>query len=329
MNTVMIIPTGIGCVIGGHAGDANPAAKLLASVSDTLILHPNVVNASDINEMTENSLYVDGYMIDKLLSGAIGLKRVKSNKILVALNNPVLNETINAISAARATLGADISYMRLNTPLIMKAYIKEGKATGEVSGVNEMADQLRGYDYDALAIMTEIKVDKEVSDNYFKNGGINPWGGIEAKTSRMASALVRKPVAHAPVDTTLIIGNGAIVDPRMAAEMVSVCYSHCILKGLFKAPQYGSEIMMNDIDCLVSPMCTGVPHAYCQSNNIPIIFVKDNVTYSAGEMKHYKDNVYYVDNYLEAAGLISAMKIGITRESVSRPLEYTKEEMEA
>ena len=32
MNVVMIIPTGIGCEIGGHAGDANPIAKLLSSV---------------------------------------------------------------------------------------------------------------------------------------------------------------------------------------------------------------------------------------------------------------------------------------------------------
>lgn len=27
MNTVFIIPTGIGCKIGGHAGDATPAFK--------------------------------------------------------------------------------------------------------------------------------------------------------------------------------------------------------------------------------------------------------------------------------------------------------------
>ncbi|MCK5642102.1 MAG: DUF3326 domain-containing protein, partial [Gammaproteobacteria bacterium] len=51
MNTVFIIPTGIGCSIGGHAGDATPAFKLIASLSDIAITHPNVVNASDINEL--------------------------------------------------------------------------------------------------------------------------------------------------------------------------------------------------------------------------------------------------------------------------------------
>ena len=49
MNTVFIVPTGIGAEIGGHAGDATPAAKLIGAVSNIIVLHPNVVNASDIN----------------------------------------------------------------------------------------------------------------------------------------------------------------------------------------------------------------------------------------------------------------------------------------
>src|ERR1700750_3160498 len=39
-NAVMLIPTGVDCAIGGHAGDATPAARLLANVCDQLILHP-------------------------------------------------------------------------------------------------------------------------------------------------------------------------------------------------------------------------------------------------------------------------------------------------
>ena len=59
MNIVLIIPTGIGCEIGGHAGDANPVTKLMGACCDNLILHPNVVNASDVNEMPANSWYVE------------------------------------------------------------------------------------------------------------------------------------------------------------------------------------------------------------------------------------------------------------------------------
>ena len=36
--TIFIVPTGIGCEVGGFAGDALPTAKLLASASGCLIL---------------------------------------------------------------------------------------------------------------------------------------------------------------------------------------------------------------------------------------------------------------------------------------------------
>ena len=78
---VLIIPTGIGAEIGGHAGDGNPVAKLIASCCDKLITHPNVVNASDINEMTENTLYVEGSILDRFLEGTIELTETKNNKI--------------------------------------------------------------------------------------------------------------------------------------------------------------------------------------------------------------------------------------------------------
>ena len=69
---VLVIPTGIGCEIGGHAGDATPVAHLLAANCDTLILHPNVVNASDINESPANSLYCEGSVLTRLIMGHFG-----------------------------------------------------------------------------------------------------------------------------------------------------------------------------------------------------------------------------------------------------------------
>ena len=80
-NVVFLVPTGIGADIGGHAGDATPTARLLAQTCDTLILHPNVVNASDINEMPSNSLYVEGSVITRLLMGTIGLAPSRANRV--------------------------------------------------------------------------------------------------------------------------------------------------------------------------------------------------------------------------------------------------------
>ena len=46
-----------------------PSRRLLASVCDTLITHPNVVNASDLNEMPANGLYVEGSLLSRFLDG--------------------------------------------------------------------------------------------------------------------------------------------------------------------------------------------------------------------------------------------------------------------
>jgi len=52
--TIFIIPTGIGCEVGGFAGDALPTAKLLASASGCLITHPNVMNGGNLSEKDRN-----------------------------------------------------------------------------------------------------------------------------------------------------------------------------------------------------------------------------------------------------------------------------------
>ena len=74
--TMFIIPTGIGCEIGGFAGDALPAAKLLASASGCLITHPNVMNGGSLSEQNKDIFYVEGYSLDRFVKGEIGLKSV-------------------------------------------------------------------------------------------------------------------------------------------------------------------------------------------------------------------------------------------------------------
>lgn len=322
MNVVFIVPTGIGAEIGGHAGDASPAAKLIASVSDTLIIHPNVVNASDINEMTENMLYVEGSILDRFLWGQIELRPIKYNKILLVTNSPVDIHTINAVSAARSTMGADIDILELNTPFEMIAKMENGRAGGEVFGWRQLIEQVNEYQFDALAIATPITVPEEVALNYLNNGGVNPWGGIEALASKLIANGLDKPVAHAPVGQGVMEKYKEIVDPRMAAEMVSVCYLHCVLRGLHKAPRIGKGISVDDIDCLVTPInCVGEPHWACEERGIHIIAVKENKTICNDEMP---DSFIIVENYLEAAGVISSLNAGIDYRTVRRPLEKTE-----
>lgn len=326
MNVVFIVPTGIGAEIGGHSGDATPAAKLIASVCDKLIIHPNVVNASDINEMTDNMLYVEGSILDRFLKGEFGLDEVYSNKILVVVNSPVNNDTINAVSGARATMGTDIEILELKKPIIMAASLVNGKATGNITGIDEAVKQIKGHDFDVLVVHSPIETDEQqVKDYLTHDGGVNVWGGVEAMLSKEMSEKLNKPVIHAPIENSEVFKTfNDVVDSRKAAEMVSVCYLHCCLKGAHKAPL----ISMNDgaywncnIDFMISPIGVyGRPHKACWEADIPVIYVKENQTIL--DEKPFGKNIM-VNNYLEAAGVICAMKAGVSLESVQRPLSMT------
>ena len=318
----MIIPTGIGCKIGGHCGDGNAAARLLGACCDTLVLHPNVVNASDINEMPENSLYVEGSHLDRFLQGKIFLKRVRSNKVLVVVNKADY-QSINAVSAARATLGLDAEILELRVPLKLIARMENGMATGDVLNWKELVAQVKEHDFDALGIATPITIDAETLSAYFRFGGVNPVGGVEAVASKLIADALDKPVAHGPVDYA-IKGFAEVVDPRMAVEIITMNFIHCLLKGLHKAPRISTKggFSVNDINCMVSPYgCFGTPHQACLDAGIPVIVVRENKS-CQNHPEH--PEFIYVENYIEAAGMLMAMKAGVHPASVRRPLAPTK-----
>ncbi len=329
MNVVFIVPTGIGAEIGGHCGDATPAAKLIASVCDKLIIHPNVVNAADINEMTPNMLYVEGSILDRFLEGRIGLEETRSNKILLVANKPILPETVNAVSAARATLGADITILGLDVPLKMIATMNNSQASGDIYNLEETITQIMygKYNFDVLVVNTPVKTNDTAVKRYLtQEGGTNIWGGVEAKLSKLMSARLKVPVIHGPVESSEVMKTfNEVVDPRKAAELVSVCYLHCCLKGAHVAPKIIDRMdrgyWNTDIDFLVSPINVfGRPHMACTQRGIPVIAVEENTTVFKDEMP---DNFIIVKSYLEAAGVIAAKRAGVTLSSVKRPLRRT------
>lgn len=316
MNTIFIIPTGINAAIGGQAGDANPVFKLVASVSDIAITHPNVVNASYINEMPENTWYIEGSMLDKFLEGKIKLKKPFNNKILLVVNDMLKPEIVNSVNAARHTIGCEIEIVELKKKLKLVGTMSDDGASGEVYGWEELVAQISEYDFDALAIASEITLPKETRLDYYKHGGINPYGGVEAKLSKLISAVINKPVAHAPVDPEdpEIRSFSQIVDPRIAPEMGSENYVHCVFKGLHKAPRISDEgLSLNDIDCLITPLnCYGPPHKACLKAGIPIIAVSENTTCLNVKPPKYIE----AKNYLEAVGHIQRLKCGLLEKAI-------------
>jgi hypothetical protein len=317
----MIVPTGIGCEIGGHCGDGNAPARLLGACCDNLVLHPNVVNASDINEMPPNALYVEGHHLDRFLQGKLFLQKVRSNKVLVVVNKADY-QSINAVSAARATIGLDAEILELRTPLRLIARMENGVAGGEVLNWKELVAQVRELEYDALGIATPITIDSETLAAYWRHGGVNPVGGVEAIATRLIGDALNKPCAHGPVDYALT-GFKEVVDPRIAVEIITENFIHCLLKGLHKAPRLSTTSGMSnrDVDCMVSPYgCFGAPHQACLDAGIPVIVVRENK--SCLEIPEHPRFIY-VENYIEAAGMIMAIRAGVHPSTVRRPLAYT------
>jgi len=310
----MIIPTGIGCSIGGHSGDANIVARLLSKCVDKLIVHPNVVNASDINEMTDNMLYVEGGMLDHFLDGLIELQEVRKNRIIVFCNeeNP---DTINAVNAIKYTLGVNCTIKVLSKPLIMNGYIENNKATGTIENIESFLEEIskETTGFDAIAVHTPVDTDREQAVHYCLNGGINPWGGVEAMLSNQIFGRFVRPNAHAPIET--MPNFKEVSYPRLAAEMIGGSHLYSVLKGLSKAPVVGQGI--KKIDALISPMCFGAPHRICNRHGVPIIYVNENKTTSDSMISAMKLKDVFVRSYFEACGVLLSLKEGISLSSIS------------
>ena len=348
-NVAFLIPTGIGAEIGGHAGDAAPAAQLIASTCDALILHPNVVNASDINEMPTNSLYVEGSVITRLLMGTIGLAPIRANRVLVIIDahedKLFVNAVINAVSAARASYGLACSkVIKLSPSVKMTAEFTDfGTAAGKIEGLERVFAVLQEQqgEYDAIAISSVILVPKEFHQGYFDAAGkmVNPWGGVEAMLTHAISSRFNLPSAHSPMFESQDVSNQdpGVVDPRMAAEAISLTFFESVLKGLHKSPQivtdssYFAElgvISASDVSCLVIPDgCVGLPTLAALEQGISVIAVRENRNLMENDLTVLpwrSGQLHIVENYWEAAGVLCAIRGGIAPESVRRPMAHTR-----
>lgn len=344
---VLIVPTGIGSEIGGHAGDATPVARLMGKACDLLITHPNVVNASDINEIPDNALYVEGSVLTRLLMGTLGLQPVRSNRVIVVIdaheNELFVNAAINAVNAAKAAYGFRCpKVVKLDPPVVMKSrYSDSGRAAGEIEGFDDLLETLitERETYDAVAVSSVIQVPEHYHQEYFDREGemVNPWGGVEALLTHAISSFLNVPSAHAPMFESEHIANldPGIVEPRMAAEAISSTFLQCILKGLHKSPRIVSDrgamnqtgvLTVEDVSCLVIPDgCLGLPTVAALEQGIPVIAVRENrnlMKNDLGALPWAPGQLHIVENYWEAVGVMTAIRAGIEPTAVRRPIKY-------
>jgi len=73
--------------------------------------------------------------------------------------------------------------------------------------------------------------------------------------------------------------------------------------------------------------CVGLPTLAALEQGIPIIAVKDSgcrMKNRLEDLGFQRNKLYVVDNYLEAVGVISALKASISVDAIRRPIEFTK-----
>jgi len=342
--TIFIVPTGIGCEIGGFAGDALPTAKLLASASGCLITHPNVMNGGTLSEKDKNIFYVEGYNLDRFAKGEIALKRVKQQKIGIifdlAIDNEILVRHLQVADACVSTLGIDVhSYVVTKKPLNI---VIDSDSSKMSSGIIKNPDALihagrclieKGVT--AIAIVAKFLDDPDAPEtNIYREGkGVDPISGAEAVISHLISKFLKVPCAHAPALGPIELNKN--LDPRAASEEIGYTFLPSVLIGLSNAPDIVElpnineliSIHPNQIESIVVPngalggegILAGI------EKGLNIISVKNqNILKVSNEFFDYP-NLFEVDNYLEAAGIILAMRRGITLKSIKRPLQKIQE----
>ncbi len=357
--TLLLIPTGIGCSIGGYAGDAIPTARLLASASGCLITHPNVMNGAALYWSDSRIQYVEGYGLDRFVIGELALRPVRQQKVGLLLDagiEPDLRQRhLQVAEACRASLGLNIGPVVITeVPLEIKLQKgSSGASWGELVQVDALlksAEKLKKAGATAIAVVTRFPDDvgSAVLSEYRQGRGVDPLAGAEAVVSHLLVKHFGLPCAHAPALSSLPLDEG--VDPRAAAEELGHTFLPCVLVGLSRAPdllpinkesfwessRIPGSLHVDQLGAVVAPQGAlgGEAVLACLERKIPLIIVSNpnllNITsHSLGLNNDVISNknivVLHASNYVEAAGLIVLLREGISADSLYRPITHIRE----
>ncbi|KAH1074225.1 hypothetical protein J1N35_026553 [Gossypium stocksii] len=340
--SVMIVPTGVGASIGGFAGDALPVARVLSSVVDCLISHPNVLNAAMLYWPMPNVMYVEGYALDRFAQGLWALQPVHQNKVGLVLDAGIEKHLrvrhLQVADATRASLGLPVvEYAVTDTPLEVEKWVNPttGQSTGRIkhpdSLLRAVENLVKRSQVDAVAIVGRFP-DDEVDDldDYRLGIGIDILAGVEAIISHLVVKEFQIPCAHAPALSPLPLTSS--LSPKSAAEEIGYTFLPCVLAGLSNAPQYLVKnpeslakgcILASDVDSVILPVdaCGGdgaLAFARSKRNKPLIICVEENETVLNDTADKLGIKVVRVSNYWEAIGVVAAHKAGIDPNSLRR-----------
>ena len=245
MPTLLVVPTGIGCAIGGFAGDALPAARLLAAASGCLITHPNVMNGAALYWSDPRLHYVEGSSLDRFAAGELLLRPVRRQRIGLLLDagiEPELRQRhLQVADGCRASLGLEIGPVVITEePLQVQLSLgASGVSWGELGRPQALlraGHQLKAQGATAIAVVARFPDDPDSAAlaAYRQGSGVDALAGAEAVISHLLSLELGLPCAHAPALDPLPLD--PLLDPRAAGEELGHTFLPCVLVGLSRAP---------------------------------------------------------------------------------------------
>jgi len=358
--TLLIIPAGIGCRVGGYAGDAIPAARLLASASECLITHPNVMNGGSLYWPDTRIQYVEGYSLNLFAAGEVFLKPVRQQKVGLLLDSglePDLKKRhLQVADGCVASLGLDIG-PAISTERAIRINLKKGLSGSSWGNIEEpdvllrSAEKLKKAGATAIAVITRFPDDSDELETklYRQGNGVDIIAGAEAVISHFLVKHLLIPCAHAPGLAPLPLNYD--LDPRASGEELGYTFLQSVLVGLSRAPdlickstmktkantflQVKTLLSNRNLGAVVVPQGAlgGEAVLSCVERLIPLIIVSNQGVLNVSSTKMRLDclssdhnkNILYAENYLEAAGLITALRHGINIKSLRRPIDCLKE----
>ncbi len=331
--------------MGGFAGDGLPIARAVAASCDRLITHPNVMNGAQLYWQIPNALYVEGYGLDRFAAGDWGLQPVRKNRVGIIFDRAIPDELrirhLQAADAARATLGLDLTdYVITDRALGVEL---QTAASGASWGTIQQPDSLlRAADKlisevkaNAIAVVARFPDDlgATVLQDYRHGIGVDPLAGAEAVISHTIVRTFKVPCAHAPALSPLPLDPD--ISPRSAAEELGYTFLPCVLVGLSRAPQFittaspTAGIWDDEVDAVILPAsaCGGSGAISFARSTAKIITVAENHTRMAVTPTALGMRSIAVNSYLEAIGVITVDRAGMSLDSFYPQIDRLKEWM--
>ncbi len=335
--TLMVVPTGVGCRVGGFAGDALPAARLLAGASGCLITHPNVLNAAALYWSDPRLHYVEGWALNRFAAGDLALAPVRRQRVGLVLDaaveEPLRLRHLQVAQACGASLGLPIGpVVTTEKPLgVSLARGSSGASWGTIQAVDALlraGERAVAGGATAVAVVARFPDDPDPGalEAYRHGEGVDGLAGAEAVISHLLSRHLGVPCAHAPALAPL--PPDPRVDARAVAEELGHTFLPCVLVGLSRAPDLvpvplapncGGRVLWraDQLGAVVAPAGAlgGEAVLACAERGTPLIGVTGNPCLLQVDGAALGLPVIAASSYAEAAGLVLALREGLALET--------------